>query len=231
MNWPTWLGGAAFGNGIGILGIVITLVLFFLQVRSQIDAARERLAYANSELISLAIKRLALDDKCLKSKDFESFRQARAHQSGLSQSALINFELTLSCALKELMTNPFLDLDKREQILERVNSSRSTQTTTAIEKKESFQLASLSGISMAAATSLSLGVLVSSSLVGIISPAKPSGPETIMVYVSAAALLAGILVALIVAWMTLRRDQQSFKPTIDMSFLREIEHNTVGRQF
>lgn len=230
MSWPTWLGGAAFGNSVGILGTIVSLVLFFFQVRGQIDARREKITHANADLVGSIIKRLAIDKKPFQAVDFESFRTARAHESGLKSTTLVTFELALSCAFKELMNNPYLDISRRDEVYDLVMTSKGSQVTASDVENPLDSARDLApSLVMAAGTSIIIGMGASALALFFKEghrAAQPSGLGGVSdTFPLLFLIIGGMIIAIVVATQIMFRSKERpvFKPTLDVSFMRDLD--------
>ncbi|MFZ3007352.1 MAG: hypothetical protein WA047_14390 [Phenylobacterium sp.] len=235
MNWNflDWVGDAGIGNSITLLGIAVSIALFVFRVRAQVDARRERINYANSDLISAVIKRLSLDRKTFESQDFEAFRKARAHQSNLNPNAIISFDLALSCAFKEIMNNPYLNLEERESVYDRVKASRVAGFAASAADDSVEKARDLAPIFVvAAAISLVAGISVSI-LASIVANAPVVSSESVVGWVAAITSVVAIISALVsvAGPFATRRKDQAFGPTLDVSFLRDLDRNSDTRHF
>ncbi len=112
------------GTLTGVLGVVLTVIFFFVGYRQTIGAKKERAAAANRQIIETMLRRFTLDsDFALQFDEVERFVAGTALDSRVKRSDVYSMDEIFSLLYSHIVISDYVPAKKRKSILEKLGKS------------------------------------------------------------------------------------------------------------
>src|SRR5688572_5774543 len=109
------------GDALGILGIVVSVVLFLLSYRQTVGATKERMRVANAEVESICVKRVVLEKYPLTLADVERLLDGKARDQRVRIASLLSAEQVATTVYTRVMESDLIPAEQRQEIVGRLN--------------------------------------------------------------------------------------------------------------
>jgi len=101
----------------------VSLGTYWLGARKTRGAAQERVRGANTALVASLIRRIALERQVMPGTHYAYLRSAKARESGIAVTSLLNFEQAKADVFSAVVSNEFLDVAGKNSIIELLSQS------------------------------------------------------------------------------------------------------------
>lgn len=193
------------------IGLVVSVVTFWIGYRQTIGAREERLRSANLGLASSVLRRIAVEREQMPVAHYEAIRRATAYRGSVAVRRLHEFSQSLDIATLDTLSSDFLDTSSKNAIIQLIDDSRATALEVPGSAESSPTNADffsrVATSVLLAATSIATGAVVVAILTGAIptlfkeAPSEPNSTATItIVFAVAATLLVGLFITTFVSW-------------------------------
>jgi hypothetical protein len=205
------------GTLSGVLGVVLTIVFFFIGYRQTIGAKRERAAAANREIIETMVRRFTLDSEFgLRFDEVERFVAGVALDNRVRVSDVYSMDEIFSLLYSRIVSSDYVPAKKRRAVLEKLSSSfvapsmEARLVRRAVEKTRKLPIETALG---AASAILGAGLATATEFVASGWLDRLSVPSTKLSLLVAIAVSALTAIAL-VAYVKLRDKVTATKPDL-----------------
>jgi hypothetical protein len=118
---------------LGILGIIVSVVLFLIGYRQTVGAKKERVAAADAEIEKILVRRIVLERYAPKTADIERLAEGKARDFRVSRSDLLASGELLNVIFTRIIESDLIPHDRREELV------RTIMPAIVEEEKESVR--------------------------------------------------------------------------------------------
>lgn len=115
-----------FDSFLGVLGIIVSILLFLIGYRQTIGAKKERIAAANTEIGRVLIRRIVLEKYAPKIKDITRLVEGKARDYRVQPAELLSETQILNTIYTRIMESDLIPAEQRDELLDRVTSALTT---------------------------------------------------------------------------------------------------------
>src|SRR5687767_5091893 len=109
------------GTLSGVLGVILTIVFFFVGYRQTIGARKERAGAANREILETFLRRFTLDtDFSVHYEEAERFVAGKALDSRVKRSDVLSMDEIYSLLHARVISSDYVSAKKRKSVLEKL---------------------------------------------------------------------------------------------------------------
>lgn len=105
---------------LGILGIVVSVVLFLLGYRQTVGAKKERVTAADAEIEKILVRRIVLEGYAPKATDIERLTEGKARDFRVVRGDLLATDQLLNVLFARIIESDLIPHDRRDEILKRI---------------------------------------------------------------------------------------------------------------
>ena len=105
---------------LAVVGILVSLVLFFIGYRQTVGARKERIFACNAEIEKILLRRIVLESYSAAGLDVERLIAGKARDFRIRPDDLLTPAQTLNSVYTRIMESDLLPAEQRRQILERI---------------------------------------------------------------------------------------------------------------
>jgi len=192
----------------GVLGVVLTILFFFIGYRQTIGARKERASAANREISDTLLRRLILDpDFTLQYEEIERFIAGKALDNRVKMSDVIAMQEIYPLLYSRVVSSDYVPSKKRKGILEKLDkcfkpAPEDPHSIHSLQKEQAETVrAKITGEALLAGVSAVMAMAVSAALASSIidwSAVNIQGIKLPIVMAGAAAALTAIVLVLYV---------------------------------
>jgi hypothetical protein len=113
-------GGVTGDYVLGILGIVVSVVLFVIGYRQTVGAKKERLITANAEIEKILVRRVVLESYVPKTADIVRLIEGKARDFRVVPADMLAPEQVLNTLFARIVESDLIPQDRREEIIKRI---------------------------------------------------------------------------------------------------------------
>lgn len=108
------------GDFLGILGIVVSVVLFLIGYRQTVGAKKERVAAADAEIEKILVRRIVLEGYAPKTADIERLAEGKARDFRVARGDLLAAEELLNVIFTRVIESDLIPHDRRDELVKRI---------------------------------------------------------------------------------------------------------------
>jgi Restriction endonuclease len=105
---------------LGILGIIVSVVLFLIGYRQTVGAKKERVAAADAEIEKILVRRIVLEGYAPKTADIERLAEGKARDFRVARSDLLAAEELLNVIFTRIIESDLIPHDRRDELVKRI---------------------------------------------------------------------------------------------------------------
>ncbi len=105
---------------LSILGIAISIILFFIGYRETIGAKKERIKSANSEVEKILVRRIVLEAYTPKPIDISRLLEGKSRDFKVKAGDMLSESGILNCIYTRIIETDLIAQEQREEILSRI---------------------------------------------------------------------------------------------------------------
>ena len=105
---------------LGVLGILISVVLFALGYKQTVGAKKERIRSANQEIEKILVRRIVIESYAPARLDIERLLQGKARDFRVSEAELLSEGQQLNAVYTRIVESDLIPTGQREEILDRI---------------------------------------------------------------------------------------------------------------
>lgn len=125
---------------IGILGIIISVGLFFIGYRQTVGAKKERIINANAEVEKILVRRIVLENYDACSSDINRLLEGKARDFRVKVGDLYSDSQVLTNIFTRILESDFIPQSQREEILSRLTPILEKAETSPVQESEISEL-------------------------------------------------------------------------------------------
>jgi hypothetical protein len=129
---------------LGVLGILVSVGLFFVGYRQTVGAKKERIINANSETEKILVRRIVLENYDPTSADINRLLEGKARDFRVKVGDLYSDTQLLTNIFTRILESDFIPQSQREDILARLSTILEQAESTPIQEEELEDLPSSS---------------------------------------------------------------------------------------
>lgn len=127
---------------LGILGIIVSVGLFFIGYRQTVGAKKERIINANAEVEKILVRRIVLENYTACSFDINRLLEGKARDFRVKVGDLYSDSQVLTNIFTRIMESDFIPQSQREDILGRLTPILEKAETSPVQESEISELLS-----------------------------------------------------------------------------------------
>ncbi len=197
---------------LGILGIVVSVILFLIGYRQTVGAKKERVAAADAEIEKILVRRIVLEGYAPKTADIERLAEGKARDFRVSRSDLLAAEELLNVIFTRIIESDLIPHDRRDELVKRIMPAIVEVEGEPVNERAILEIQSQTkNFLTAGSTAFVLGVVAS--VLGAVVTALPSfqvidsAPKEVIATV-AATLIASLAIIMSLIFFKRVKDSQ-----------------------
>ena len=127
---------------LGVLGIVISVGLFFIGYRQTVGAKKERVTSANSDVEKILVRRIVLENYNPCASDTNRLLEGKARDFRVKVGDLYSDTQVLTNIFTRILESDFIPQSQREDILGRLSPALEAAETNPVQERELSELPS-----------------------------------------------------------------------------------------
>jgi len=109
-----------FDSFVGVLGIVLSLVLFFIGYRQTVGAKKERIAACNSDVEKILVRRIVLESYTPARSDIGRLVEGKARDFRVREDDLLSDAQVLNAVYTRVFESDLIPAEQRNEIIARI---------------------------------------------------------------------------------------------------------------
>lgn len=105
---------------LGILGIVVSVILFLIGYRQTVGAKKERVAAADAEIEKILVRRIVLEGYAPKTADIERLAEGKARDFRVSRGDILAADELLNVIFTRIIESDLIPHDRRDELVKRI---------------------------------------------------------------------------------------------------------------
>lgn len=197
---------------LAVLGIVISLVLFFIGYRQTVGAKKERITACNAEIEKILLRRVVLEGYAPARLDVERLMEGKARDFRVSSDDLLSTGQVLNTLYTRIVESDLIPAEERRALVGRITPALVECESKPIEEALLEITESRRGHSIAVTATTVMAILAS--LVGALTTALPdlanfdtTQPGMYRTF-AATALVSLVLIAFVLVTYRIRNSQE-----------------------
>ncbi|MDY6987630.1 MAG: restriction endonuclease [Thermodesulfobacteriota bacterium] len=199
---------------LSVLGIAISIILFFIGYRQTIGAKKERTKSANSEVEKILVRRIVLEDYTPKPIDISRLLEGKARDFKVKAGDLLSESGILNCIYTRIIETDLIAQEQREDILSRILPILDEAEGAPIQEQKVMELPSEQRKKNLYQTAVPFTIGIIASLIGGFVTIFPKigavdvNIEALFPAIAATAVISLTLISIIYTFYRLKESQQ-----------------------
>ena len=126
----------------GVLGIAVSVGLFFIGYRQTVGARKERIAAANADLERILVRRIVLEKYLPTETDISRLLEGKARDYRVRSAEVLSEAQVLNTVYTRIMESDLIPAEQREEILNRLAPVLSESESAPVQEEELEEVAS-----------------------------------------------------------------------------------------
>jgi hypothetical protein len=200
-----------FDSFVGVLGIVLSLVLFFIGYRQTVGAKKERIAACNTDVEKILVRRIVLESYTPTRVDVGRLIEGKARDFRVREDDLLSEAQVLNSVYTRVVESDLIPSEQRNEIIGRIVPSLVEAEVRPIDESEAPHLNRRMRVISQTSTAMAVLALLASTAGAVVAalPELANLDTRYPTVLQTAALAGAASLILITAWLFVNRLRSS----------------------